>query len=342
MPTLSLAMIVRNEAARIERVLSCARQFCDEMIVVDTGSTDNTVELAQKMGATVHHFAWINDFAAARNFSFSKATGDWILWLDADDWLDADTIEIGKRIKSELLEKCATDVVFCPYDYAQDEQGQNVLMQRRERFIRRSAGLRWVGRIHECIDQDGSKATHTPEFVVRHDNPPSHAETKKGRNLSIFESYIDIQTATHRELYLYGGELRAAGRLEDSARVYERYLETWPHDQYDLFEEPYIVCVDLCETYRQLKDYGAAMRVAGRGIAFNPARAECYALAGLTHSELGSAGGAFPLFLAAAACRPPTHGGLIYSRFYDPAILRPILDETKKALESANGMVAKP
>ena len=334
MPTLSLCMIVRNEAARIERVLSCARPFCDELIVVDTGSTDNTAALAEAMGAKVFHFPWVNDFAAARNFSFDQATGDWILWLDADDWLDDATIEIGHRLKNEFLATCPTDVVFCPYDYAQDEHGKNTLMQRRERFIRRAAGLRWVGRIHECVACDGGKATHAPEFIVRHHNPPQHIEAKKGRNLAIFESYIDVQTATARELYLYGGELRAAGRLQESAAVYERYLQVWPTDQYDLFEEPYVVCVDLCETYRHLKDYPAALRAAGRGIAFNAARAECYALAGLVHVDTGSAAAAFPLFLAAAACRAPTHGGLVYSQFYDPALIRPILDELKKSMEA--------
>lgn len=326
-------MIVRNEAARIETVLGCARQFCDELVVVDTGSIDDTVSLATAMGAKVLHFPWVNDFAAARNFAFEQCTGDWILWLDADDWLDAPTIEIGKRIKTEFLATCATDLIFCPYDYAQDENGKNILMQRRERFIRRSAGLRWVGKIHECIDADGSKATHCPEFIVRHNNPPEHSASKMGRNLAIFESYIDPATASPRELYLYGGELRAVGRLKESAQIYETYLERWPRGQYDLFEEPYIVCTDLCETYRQLGDLEAAMLAATRGIAFNPARAECYALAALIHAGLGNPGGALPLMLAAAACKPPTHGGLVYSRFYDKIILRSALDEIKQSME---------
>ena len=72
MSTLSLAMIVKNEGATIERALNCAKLFSDEMVVVDTGSTDDTVAKAKAMGAIVHHFAWIDDFVAARNFAFSK------------------------------------------------------------------------------------------------------------------------------------------------------------------------------------------------------------------------------------------------------------------------------
>ena len=85
MTTLSLAMIVRNEGATIERALGCARLFADEMIVVDTGSTDETVAKAEAMGAKVRHFRWVDDFAAARNYSFSQCAMDWILWLDGDD-----------------------------------------------------------------------------------------------------------------------------------------------------------------------------------------------------------------------------------------------------------------
>jgi glycosyltransferase involved in cell wall biosynthesis len=83
--TLSLAMIVRNEGATIERALGCARLFADEMVVVDTGSTDETVAKAEAMGAKVRHFRWADDFAAARNYSFSQCAMDWILWLDGDD-----------------------------------------------------------------------------------------------------------------------------------------------------------------------------------------------------------------------------------------------------------------
>ncbi len=85
MITLSLAMIVKNEGATIERALSCAKLFADEMIVVDTGSTDDTVAKAEAMGAKVRHFSWIDDFATARNYSFSQCAMDWIIWLDGDD-----------------------------------------------------------------------------------------------------------------------------------------------------------------------------------------------------------------------------------------------------------------
>src|SRR5437762_2853976 len=88
--TISLCMIAKDEEETIGQSLASARAFVDEMIVVDTGSTDRTVEIAKAAGAKVFHFPWQNDFAAARNAAIEHATGDWILSLDADETLDSD------------------------------------------------------------------------------------------------------------------------------------------------------------------------------------------------------------------------------------------------------------
>lgn len=89
MPKLSLSMIVRNEAATLCHCLASVKDLVDEMIVVDTGSTDNTREIAGSFGAHVHAFSWVDDFSAARNESLKHCTGDWVLVLDADEAIDA-------------------------------------------------------------------------------------------------------------------------------------------------------------------------------------------------------------------------------------------------------------
>ena len=78
-------MIVKDESAVLERALNCAKQLADEIVIVDTGSKDNTKQIAQKFTDKVFDFVWQDDFSAARNFSFSKATCDYQMWLDADD-----------------------------------------------------------------------------------------------------------------------------------------------------------------------------------------------------------------------------------------------------------------
>ena len=88
-PRLSVCMIVKNEERFLGQCLASVKGLADELIIIDTGSTDRTVEIAREHGAQVGHFEWCNDFAAARNASIAPATGDWILFLDADEELSS-------------------------------------------------------------------------------------------------------------------------------------------------------------------------------------------------------------------------------------------------------------
>ncbi len=92
-PKLSLCMIVKNEAKRLPSCLESARGVVDEMIILDTGSSDDTVAIAQALGAQVFHYVWQNDFSAARNVGLTHATGDWVLVLDADETLVPETLK---------------------------------------------------------------------------------------------------------------------------------------------------------------------------------------------------------------------------------------------------------
>ena len=96
---ISVCMIVKNEEERLPRCLSCLQGIADEIIVVDTGSTDRTREAAQRYDAKIYDFPWVDDFAAARNFAFSKASGDYIYSADADEEIDAENRELFLELK---------------------------------------------------------------------------------------------------------------------------------------------------------------------------------------------------------------------------------------------------
>ena len=89
---ISACVIAKNEAENLPRWLTSMRVFADEMIVVDTGSTDATVQIADAGGAKVFHFGWINDFAAAKNFALDKASGDWVVFTDADEYFTEESV----------------------------------------------------------------------------------------------------------------------------------------------------------------------------------------------------------------------------------------------------------
>ena len=98
--TISLCMIVKNEEVNIEKCLKCTNKIADEIIIVDTGSTDNTKLVAKKYTDKIFDYEWADDFAAARNYSFSKATMEYIMWLDADDIIS--DVDIEKIIKIKI------------------------------------------------------------------------------------------------------------------------------------------------------------------------------------------------------------------------------------------------
>lgn len=157
MPTLSACLIVKNEEKVLVRCLESVRGVADEIIVVDTGSTDRTVEIARKFGAKVYHAEWTHDFAAARNVSLSKATGDWILVLDADEVLDPASAPMLKKV---LLSGNVPGRIRMYYlreinylmkgDLAQESsEHQNM------RLFPNRPDIRYVGRIHEQVKYIG-------------------------------------------------------------------------------------------------------------------------------------------------------------------------------------------
>lgn len=104
MSTLSICMIVKNEEKHLTKCLSSVKDIADEIVVVDTGSTDTTLHIAREFNSSIFHFKWNNDFASARNFALSKCQSDWILYLDADEELNNNSIdEIQKIIHGNLV-----------------------------------------------------------------------------------------------------------------------------------------------------------------------------------------------------------------------------------------------
>ena len=129
MATLSLCMIVKNEEAVISRCLESVKAAADEIIIVDTGSTDKTKEIALSYTPQVFDFKWADDFSAARNYSFSKASMDYIMWLDADDVITEDNTVKLTALKNQLKDESA---VMMKYNTAFDEDGKPIFSYYRD------------------------------------------------------------------------------------------------------------------------------------------------------------------------------------------------------------------
>ena len=162
MPTISLSMIVRDEEDFLPECLESVRGIVDEIVVVDTGSVDRTVEIARDAGAIVKSFTWTEDFSAARNVALKGCNNDWVLILDADERLSPN---FGSIIRSAIADTSA-NVIFIPLynasrlDAKPDEilsgaacLGQPILMAR---LFRLTPGMRWEGALHETINMPES------------------------------------------------------------------------------------------------------------------------------------------------------------------------------------------
>lgn len=145
---LSACLIVKNESVNLQRCLKSLEGVVDEIVVVDTGSTDDTIEIAQKFGAKVGHFAWTNDFSAARNESLCLATGNWILWIDADEELAPGA---ARAILQATLRPQYSGFSLEIVNFTDDREGGNEFVHWPIRLFRNLPGVKFTEKIHEQV-----------------------------------------------------------------------------------------------------------------------------------------------------------------------------------------------
>lgn len=191
---ISACWIVKNEADNLARSIRSLQSGVDEMVVVDTGSSDNTVEVAQSLGARVEHFAWIQDFAAARNYALSKATGDVIIFLDADEWF---VPEFGPAQKTEVVQIFSSDLNVdagnIPLTNLDGES--NIVLDQIAvtRMFRKSENIHYSGAIHEILVDDTRASLRTVEtrYNANHTGySRAIMQDKMVRNIEMLETAV--------------------------------------------------------------------------------------------------------------------------------------------------------
>lgn len=247
--TISLCMIVKNEEETLARCLDSVRDAVDEIVIVDTGSTDATREIAARYTPIVESFEWIDNFSAARNASFDLASGDFLLWLDADDVVPPG--ELAKLIALKDRLTATTGTVMMLYHVAFDSEGRPTMSYYRERLVQRRLHPRWKGAVHEAIEapspiEYSDIAVHHKKLHVADPN----------RNLRIFEGLLaQGRSLAPREQYYYGRELCDHGRYQEAAAVLEHFLN---QDQ-GWIENKIGACLDLARCRQELNEPAKAL-----------------------------------------------------------------------------------
>lgn len=230
---ISQCMIVKDEERNIERALSWGKGIVSEQIVVDTGSTDRTVEIAERMGAKIYHFDWIDDFSAAKNFAISKAKYEWIALLDADEYFSGEDAKKLLYYVRKLHDK-AYDAILTSWVHMMDD-GSIVAVGTQSRVFRNAPGLRYVGRIHEYITSvDGTRFNFVDavnELSIYHTGYGAVGHEKKvstGRNLKIILKELEENPDSHRMLGYLGDEYYSAHDLVKAEEAYRKSISLMP------------------------------------------------------------------------------------------------------------------
>ena len=269
-------MIVKNEEDVIARCLESVKDIVDEIIIVDTGSTDQTKEIAQKFTNQIYDFKWVNHFAKARNFSFSKATKDYQMWLDADDIITEE--ERAKILELKKTLDPTTDVVTFKYHTHFDANGNPTLTSTRERLFKRANKFKWNDAIHEYILMSG-KIVHS-DIAITHKKIGSSGD----RNLKIYTSMVEEgRTFSPRETYYYARELMDHGKTEDAIKQFTNFLD----DGQGWFEDNIATCFNLCRCYKHLGQRDKLLPILFKSFEYDTPRAEICCEIGYYYKELG-------------------------------------------------------
>ncbi len=237
MVTISLCMIVKNEEKILERCLDSVADLVDEIVIADTGSTDATREIARRYTEKVYDFPWTDDFSAARNFVFSRATQEYIYSADADEVLSPENRERFRLLKETLLPeveivqmKYANQLQFnTVYNY--DEEYRPKLFKRKRDFV-------WEAPIHETVRLE--PVIYDSDIVITHLPGESHVK----RDLANFQKHWrQGYRLPKRLLGMYARELLIAGDEEDFAQAAPVFLEAAADNERDGEEMAQSCCV---------------------------------------------------------------------------------------------------
>lgn len=262
-PTVSLCLIVKDEEAALPRCLDSVRDLVDECVVLDTGSSDRTVEVARRFDARVFFDVWHDDFARARNAAFAQARSDYIFWLDADDILLPADRERFRALRHAL--GGAAPGYTMVYDYARDPRGISVLRFRLPRVVRRAANFRWVGRVHEYLDGPGP--LEPSDVIVTH----MRQRPAGDRNLRIYRAMTSAgEPFTPRDRLYFANELMDHGLYDEAIPLYEASAD----DESMWLEDRLWAVNKLAEAHEAKGEREAMRRAIMRGFDWDAPRPE--------------------------------------------------------------------
>jgi glycosyltransferase involved in cell wall biosynthesis len=271
MISISICVIVKNEEAILSRCLDSLKGIGDEIIIVDTGSTDKTKEIASKYTDKIFDFKWIDDFSAARNFAFSKATKDYIYTADADEVLDKENHRKFMEVKQVLLDEI--EIIQMKYtNQLQHGTTYNFNTEYRPKLFKRLRTFTWIDSIHETIRVE--PVIYDSDIEIIHMPECNHAS----RDFNVFTKIIKRgERLSPRLLSMYAKELFISGDASDFAAPIEYFEDVLYDEKRSNDEIKYAICI-IAKGYRLNGDVYNFLKTCMKGIADKPCSELCYEL----------------------------------------------------------------
>ncbi|PIS30442.1 hypothetical protein COT42_03060 [Candidatus Saganbacteria bacterium CG08_land_8_20_14_0_20_45_16] len=263
---LSACLIVKNEAENLAKTLPVLAQGVDELIILDTGSTDQTVPVAQSFGAKVFHCTWKNDFAAARNESLKHASGDWLLWIDADEFISADDL---KQLNQELsLTKdtaCCVALFESPLGQCEKKSGY-----QRVKVFKNGLGYHFIRPINEQLVDQNNQVIAGPEIPVAiyhwgKDLGEKKMTEKRERYVALYSQALEARPGDAYFHFLLANNLNELKRLPEALDHYVQ-ASKYTNDQG-------LICQTMekiADLLLRLKQLSQAAMVAEQLLALEP------------------------------------------------------------------------
>ncbi len=272
----SLTMIARDEERVLTRCLASVADLVDEIVFVDTGSTDGTRQLAAQARdrhgrpARVFRFVWIEDFSAARNEALRHARGDWIFWMDCDDWLDEQSRQELRHLFATLGDENAVYQMIHASP-ASEDGGHPASAAPQDRLFRRLPQIRWEGRVHEQIApsaaRSGAILKRTNIAVLHSGYGDAELRRRKvERNLRLLEWQNIEQPHNPHTLFYLGMTYGMAGRAAEAIPQLERALDLLP-PRSRFCRRAYLL---LADCWRLCGNVSRALDVCEAGISLFP------------------------------------------------------------------------
>ncbi|MGV8980197.1 tetratricopeptide repeat-containing glycosyltransferase family 2 protein [Clostridium sp.] len=283
---ISLCMIVKNEESYLTGCLNSIKDVVDEIIIVDTGSTDKTVEIAQSFGAKIYYFQWNNNFSEARNESLKYATKDWILIMDADDEFCSDDKE---KFKSLLNTKLNIDAVyyFETLNYCGPSvENSTITVNLNPRLFANTHGFHYEGEVHnQLVNSEHEYKGLCDSIRIYHYGYLDKniiSKDKRNRNITLLEEQIRKDGNNKYAHFNLGNEYFALG---DIKKALEHYYKS-----YDNFDSQVgygaVLIARIVLSHYAIREFDKTLEFADIGVKYFPALTDLYFLKALAYKDM--------------------------------------------------------